>query len=86
MKVHRCASCVVRTPSTYEKVKLFLTGRGNLEGYEKLMLPHCADNRFTDGGEVDSVKYRPRSTPQKSFYFCLVLISVRGPSVAEKIG
>jgi hypothetical protein len=33
------------------------------------------DNQLTDGGEVVSIKRRPRFTPQKDI---LVLISVRG--------
>jgi hypothetical protein len=30
-------------------------------------MPLCLDNRLTDGGEVVSPTYRPRSTPQKHF-------------------
>jgi hypothetical protein len=37
-------------------------------------IPHCLDNRLTDGGEVVSLTTRPHSTSQKPF---LVLISVR---------
>jgi hypothetical protein len=39
-----------------------------------LRIPHCLDSRLIDGGEVDSLMRRPRSTPQKDL---LVLISVR---------
>jgi hypothetical protein len=40
-----------------------------------LRIPHCTNNRLTDGGKSVSLTHRPRSTPQKHF---LVLISVRG--------
>jgi hypothetical protein len=43
-------------------------------------IPHCLDNWLTDGGEVVSLTRRPRSTPQKHFFFLfLVLISVIDP-------
>jgi hypothetical protein len=32
-----------------------------------LRIPHCLDNRLTDGGEVVSLTHRPRSTPHKHF-------------------
>jgi hypothetical protein len=53
---------------------------------EMLKIPHCLDNRLTDGGEV-SITHRPLFTPQKYF---LVLISVRaeptqGHSAAGRI-
>jgi hypothetical protein len=34
-------------------------------GCEMLRIPHCLDNRLTDGGKVVSPMYWPRSTPQK---------------------
>jgi hypothetical protein len=34
-----------------------------------LRIPHCLDNRLTDGGKVVSPKPRPRSTPQKHYFF-----------------
>jgi hypothetical protein len=36
-----------------------------------LRIPHWLDNRFTDGGEVDSLTNRPRSTSQKHFFISL---------------
>jgi hypothetical protein len=29
------------------------------------MIPHCLNNRFTDGGEIVSLTRRPRFAPQK---------------------
>jgi hypothetical protein len=34
-----------------------------LQGYEMLRIPHCIDNRTTDGGKEISPRNRPRSTP-----------------------
>jgi hypothetical protein len=31
-------------------------------------IPHCLDNRLTDGGKVVSPKHRPRSTPLKLYF------------------
>jgi hypothetical protein len=33
-----------------------------------LRIPHCLDNRLTDGGKVISPTHRPRSTPQKHYF------------------
>jgi hypothetical protein len=49
-------------------------GRGGPQGCETLRLPHCLDNRLTDGGEVVSLTRRPPLT-QGRF---LVLISGGG--------
>jgi hypothetical protein len=45
-----------------------------------LRIPHCLDNRLTDGGKVVSPTHPPHFTPQKHYYFFmfLVLISVKG--------
>jgi hypothetical protein len=44
-----------------------------------LRIPHCLDNRLTDGGKVVSLRHRPRYTNQKrTFILLLALISVRG--------
>jgi hypothetical protein len=32
-----------------------------------LRIPHCIDNRLTDGGKAVSPTHRPRSSPQKLF-------------------
>jgi hypothetical protein len=34
-----------------------------------LRIPHCVDNRLTDGGKVVSPKHRPHFTPQKHYFF-----------------
>jgi hypothetical protein len=54
------------------------TGRGGAYGCEMLRIPHCLDNRLTDGGKLASPKHRPRSTPHKHCFPATVLISVRG--------
>jgi hypothetical protein len=35
---------------------------------EMLRIPHCLDNRLTDGGKVASLMYRPLSTLQKHYF------------------
>jgi hypothetical protein len=34
-----------------------------------LKIPHCLDNRLTDGGKVVSPTHQPHFTPQKHDYF-----------------
>jgi hypothetical protein len=34
-----------------------------------LRIPQCLDNQLTDGGKIVSTTHRPRSTPQKHYYF-----------------
>jgi hypothetical protein len=34
-----------------------------------LRIPHCLDNRLTDGGKVVSPTHPPHFTPQKRYYF-----------------
>jgi hypothetical protein len=41
-----------------------VTGRGGLQGWEMLRIPHCLDNRLRDGGKAVSPTHQPRSTPQ----------------------
>jgi hypothetical protein len=73
-------------------VKLYpLTGCGGLLGCEMLRIPHCLNNRLTDGDKVVSRKHRPRSTPQKHlfFYFWYSFLleagCTPGPSAAGRI-
>jgi hypothetical protein len=35
-------------------------------------IPHCLDNRLTDGGGTVILKRRSRSTAQKGFSFCFL--------------
>jgi hypothetical protein len=42
-----------------------VTGCGGLQVSEILKIPHFLENRLTDGGEVVSLTYRLRTTPQK---------------------
>jgi hypothetical protein len=46
-----------------------VTGLGGLWGCEMLRIPHCLDNRLTDGSKVVSPTHRPYFTPQKHYYF-----------------
>jgi hypothetical protein len=46
-----------------------IIGRGGLQGCEMLRMPHCPDNRLTDGSQVVSLARRPRFTPQKHYFF-----------------
>jgi hypothetical protein len=39
-----------------------------------LRIPHCLDNRLTDGGKVVSPTHRPRSTPHKHYFSALILL------------
>jgi hypothetical protein len=48
---------------------IIVTGHGGLLGCEMLRIPHCLENRLTDGGEVVSLTQWPHSTPQKYFLF-----------------
>jgi hypothetical protein len=34
-----------------------------------LRIPHCLDNRLTDGGKVVSPMHPPHFTPQEHYYF-----------------
>jgi hypothetical protein len=43
-------------------------GSGGLYGCEMLGIPHCLDNRLTDGGDF-SLKHRLRSTLQKHYFY-----------------
>jgi hypothetical protein len=61
-------SCINRQAKKKSKT-IPVTGRGGLYGCEMLRIPHCLDNRLTDGGKVASPTHRPRSTPQKHYYF-----------------
>jgi hypothetical protein len=49
-----------------------------LWGCEMLRIPHCLDSRLIDGGKVVRLTHRLRSTPQKHFFFLLILVSVGG--------
>jgi hypothetical protein len=44
-----------------------VTGRGGLYGCEMLRIPHCLNNRLTDGGKVVSLNRRTPTTLQKHF-------------------
>jgi hypothetical protein len=54
------------------------TGHGGLKDCEMLRIPHCLDNRLTDGGKVVSLTRLPHTTLQNIIFLLLVPISVRG--------
>jgi hypothetical protein len=41
---------------------------GGLYGCEMLRIPHCLDNRLTDGGKIISPTHRPRSSVLKHYF------------------
>jgi hypothetical protein len=43
---------------------------------------HCLDNRFTDGGEVVSLKHRQPVNPQEKSWYSFLLEAVRVDSIA----
>jgi hypothetical protein len=47
-----------------------VTGLGGLQGCEMLRIPHCLDNRLTDGGKVVSPTHRPSFTPETLLFLC----------------
>jgi hypothetical protein len=55
-----------------------VTGRGGLQGCDMLRIPHCLDNRLTDGGEVVSLTHRQRFAHRGEkerflmLYFCIL--------------
>jgi hypothetical protein len=53
-----------------EVKSICVTGRGDLQGCEMLKIPHCLDNRLTDGGNVVRPTQRPRSIPPETLFFC----------------
>jgi hypothetical protein len=46
-----------------------VTGLGGLQGCEMLRIPHCLDNRLTDGGKFVSPTHSPHSTPQEHYFY-----------------
>jgi hypothetical protein len=46
-----------------------VTGLGSLYGCDMLRIPHCIDNRLTDGDKIVIPTHRPHFTPQKHYYF-----------------
>jgi hypothetical protein len=48
---------------------ILVTGFRGLYGCDMLRIPHCLDNRLTDGGNVVSPTHPPHFTPQKHYYF-----------------
>jgi hypothetical protein len=56
-----------------------LTGRGGLWGCEMLTIPHCLDNRLTDGSKVVSPMHWLQSTPQKHYF------SVSGTHFSQRL-
>jgi hypothetical protein len=57
------------SPEKSQSKAIPVTGRGGIQRCEMLRIPHCLDNRFTDGGKVVSPTHPPQFTPQKHYYF-----------------
>jgi hypothetical protein len=55
----------------YTSKVLSITGRGSVKGCETVKIGQCLYNRFIVGVKFLSITHRPRSTPQKYFYFFL---------------
>jgi hypothetical protein len=70
---YRCSDAGVLTCLKNVRLKkskaIPITGCGWLHACEMLRIPHCLDNRLTDGGKVVSPMYQPHFTPQKHYYF-----------------
>jgi hypothetical protein len=47
-----------------------VTGRGCLYSCKILRIPHCLDNRLTDGGEVVSSTHRPLLYSPETLFLC----------------
>jgi hypothetical protein len=50
-----------------------VTGRGGPQGCETSRLPHCLDNRLTDGGEVSLTRQPASLYPQEDSWYSFVL-------------
>jgi hypothetical protein len=48
---------------------MHVTGREGLYGCGMLSIPHCVDNRLTDGGQVNRLTDRPLFTRPKYFFY-----------------
>jgi hypothetical protein len=57
-----------------------------------LRIPHCLDDRLTDGGKVISPTHQPRSTPHKHHFlasgahFSYILSEPQGLARPERLG
>jgi hypothetical protein len=61
-----------------KKKAITVTGRGGLYGCEMLRIPHCQDNRLTDGGKVVSPThpaafYSPETLVFLCFWYSFLL-------------
>jgi hypothetical protein len=50
-----------------------VTGYGGPLGCETLRVPHCLNNRLTDGGKVVNLTPRPTFTPQEDSWYSFLL-------------
>jgi hypothetical protein len=53
----------------YVKKATPVTGLVGLYSCEMLIIPHCLDNRLTEGGKVVNPTHPPHFTHQKHYYF-----------------
>jgi hypothetical protein len=47
-----------------------VAGRGGLQGCKMLRIPHCLDNRLTNGGKVVSPTHRPLLYSPETLFLC----------------
>jgi hypothetical protein len=66
--------------ATLKNVKAILvTCRVGASSCETSRLPHCLDNRLTDGGEVVSLTRRPPFAPQEDSWYSFLLDAYSSP-------
>jgi hypothetical protein len=61
---------ITRTTRCKSKA-ISVTGRGGLKGCKMLRIPHCLDNRLTDGGKIVSPTLRPLLYSPETIFLCL---------------
>jgi hypothetical protein len=54
---------ITQFPGAYIEIPIKKSKAIPATGREMLRIPHCLDNRLTDGGRIVSLTYRPLSTP-----------------------
>jgi hypothetical protein len=63
LKSYMCCLCL-------KSKAIPVTGRGGLWGCKTLRIPHCIDNRLTDGGKVVSPTHRPLLYSPETLLLC----------------
>jgi hypothetical protein len=68
LSAQRLAAPLANVGTVKYSKTITVTGLGGLWGCEMLRIPHCLDNRLTDGDKVVSPTQPPRSTLQKHYF------------------